>query len=62
MTYEQQYFRRVINKQTKEFIRDIDLNYDTLLENEEAIYAPACVGDKRIAHFDNNGNFIEWGN
>lgn len=38
---------RVIHKDTNKFIRDIDLDYDELHEEEIAIDAPACVGDKR---------------
>ena len=75
MNYEQLYFRRIIDATTHIFIRDIDLNYDQpnssyidengeVIErtNEIAITAPACVGDKRRAILDNDGNFIEWGN
>lgn len=29
--------------------------------NEIAIIAPACVGSKRKAIFDSEGNFVEWG-
>lgn len=45
---------RVIKKDTKEFVRDIDLDYDELLEEEVAIDAPACVGSKRTWNFDTN--------
>lgn len=73
MNYEQLYFRRVIDKDTNIFIRDIDLNYDqpnsSYIDedgvehertNEIAIVAPACVGEKRTAVLDENGEFVEW--
>ncbi|NLN80047.1 MAG: hypothetical protein GX132_01415 [Erysipelotrichia bacterium] len=44
MNYEQKYFRRIIDKETHEFIRDADLNYDVLEENEVAIYAESPRG------------------
>ena len=66
---------RIIHKDTHEFIRDIDLNYDTpnsdyidengvthSRTNEIAIVAPACVESNRVATFDENGEFVEWTN
>lgn len=65
--------RRIVDINTHEFIRDIDLKYDQpnssyeneqgetiQRENEVAITAPACVGDKRIATFDEQGEFVSW--
>lgn len=75
MTYEQLYLRRIIDADTLEFKRDIDLNYDhpnsSYVDehgvkhqrvNEIAITAPACQGSDRIATFDENGEFVEWTN
>lgn len=65
MNYEKLYFRRIININTHEFIRDIDLREvalgnDVIEENELPIYAPACVGSNRIATFDEHGEFVAW--
>ncbi len=65
--------KRIIDINTHEFIRDIDLEYDQpnssyeneqgemiQRENEIAIQAPACEGDKRIANFNEQGDFVSW--
>ncbi len=73
--YEIYMYLRIINKDTHEFIRDIDLKYyqqNSSYENEQgemiqreneiAITAPACVGSNCIATFYKNGRFKKWDN